>query len=141
MKRIYFDNLSNQKIWILLMIISLILVLNGVFKFIIFENPTTHKYISSIGFLIIVIFMSKLFWFKNTVQWNKKGIVIRIKTFLGKSIKFEEIKETNLNENVMEITKKNGHLIQIDVSEIAKSDSRKLKDIILKNTIPNIRKM
>lgn len=92
MKRIYFDNLSNQKIWILLMIISLILVLNGVFKFIIFENPTTHKYISSIGFLIIVIFMSKLFWFKNTVQWNKKGIVIRIKTFLGKSIKFEEIK-------------------------------------------------
>lgn len=123
------------------MIISLILVLNGVFKFIIFENPTTHKYISSIGFLIIVIFMSKLFWFKNTVQWNKKGIVIRIKTFLGKSIKFEEIKETNLNENVMEITKKNGHLIQIDVSEIAKSDSRKLKDIILKNTIPNIRKM
>lgn len=85
--------------------------------------------------------MSKLFWFKNTVQWNKKGIVIRIKTFLGKSIKFEEIKETNLNENVMEITKKNGHLIQIDVSEIAKSDSRKLKDIILKNTIPNIRKM
>lgn len=75
------------------------------------------------------------------MQWNKKGIVIRIKTFLGKSIKFEEIKETNLNENVMEITKKNGHLIQIDVSEIAKSDSRKLKDIILKNTIPNIRKM
>ena len=141
MKRIYFDNLSNQKIWILLMIISLILVLNGVFKFIIFENPTTHKYIDSIGFLIIVIFMSKLFWFKNTVQWNKKGIVIRIKTFLGKSIKFEEIKETNLNENVMEITKKNGHLIQIDVSEIAKSDSLKLKDIILKNTIPNIRKM
>ena len=123
------------------MIISLILVLNGVFKFIIFENPTTHKYISSIGFLIIVIFMSKLFWFKNTVQWNKKGIVIRIKTFLGKSIKFEEIKETNLNENVMEITKKNGHLIQIDVSEIAKSDSHKLKDIILKNTIPNYRKM
>lgn len=41
----------------------------------------------------------------------------------------------------MEITKKNGHLIQIDVSEIAKSDSQKLKDIILKNTIPNIRKM
>ena len=123
------------------MIISLILVLNGVFIFIIFENPTTHKYISSIGFLIIVIFMSKLFWFKNTVQWNKKGIVIRIKTFLGKSIKFKEIKETNLNENVMEITKKNGHLIQIDVSEIAKSDSQKLKDIILKNTIPNIRKM
>ena len=75
-----------------MIVLSSVFIITGGFELIEFENPKVNKIISAIGFFLQVIYFSRLFWHKNTVQWNDKGIVIRIKSFLGKSLRFDEIK-------------------------------------------------
>ena len=135
MRKIHFENIGGNWKVLGFMILALVCIILGGFEMIDFTNPKFNKYISSIGFLILTIYFSKTFWYKNYVQWNKKGIVIRIKSFLGKTLKFDEIKETELNENRLTITKTDGNKVQIDLTEIEKSDTQKLNEIILKNTI------
>ena len=104
MKRIHFGNLSKKSHWILvpLIFIGLFLIINGAFEFIEFENPKTHKYLNTIGYLIIFGFSTQMFWYKNYVQWNNRGMLIRIKSFLGKNIKFKEIISSELtNKKLM----------------------------------------
>ena len=137
MKRIHFDNLGKKNYWIILIILSLIFILIGVIEPFEFENEKIYKYISSCGFLLQALYFSKLFWYKNTVQWNDKGIVIRIKSFLGKSLRFDEIKATELNGKEMTLTKTDGRKIIIDLNEISELDTLKLNEIMIKNTIAN----
>ncbi len=137
MKRIHFDNLGNKNYWILLIILSLIFIFIGLIEPFEFENQRIYKYISSCGFLLLALYFSKLFWYKNTVQWNNKGIVIRIKSFIGKSLRFDEIKATELNGKIMTLTKTDGRKVLINLNEIAESDTQKLNEIMIKNTIAN----
>jgi len=137
MKRIHFDNLGKNKYWIIIILLSLVLILVEFFKPFEFENPKVYKYMNVIGFLLQAIYWSKLFWFKNTVQWNKKGAVIRINSFMGKSLSFDQIKKTELNENKLIITKNGGEIVTFDLTEIVESDIQKLNEIITKNTIAN----
>ena len=136
MKRIHFDNLGKGNYWIILIILSLILGI-GIAEPFEFENEKIYKYIRAAGFLLPCIYFSKLFWYKNTVQWNKKGIVIRIKSFLGKSLRFDEIKATELNGKILTLTKYDGKIITLDLNEFAESDTQKLNEIIIENTIAN----
>ncbi len=80
MKRIHFNYLGNDNSWILLITLSLVFIGTGIIEPFEFENQKIYKYLSSCGFLLQSIYFSKLFWFKNTIQWNDKGIVIRIKS-------------------------------------------------------------
>lgn len=136
MKRIHFDHLGKGNYWIILIILSLILGI-GIAEPFEFENEKIYKYIRAAGFLLPGIYFSKLFWYKNTVQWNKKGIVIRIKSFLGKSLRFDEIKATELNGKILTLTKYDGKIITLDLNEFAESDTQKLNEIIIENTIAN----
>ncbi len=124
-------------IWIVILILSLIFILAGTFELFEFENPKLNKRISAIGFFLQVIYFSKMFWYKNYVQWNKKGAVVRINSFMGKSLRFDEIKMTELIEKKLIITKDNGNTVTFDLNEIAESDTQKLNEIIVKNTIAN----
>ena len=137
MNRIHFDNISKNWFLITILILSIIFLLVGIFEFIPFENPKMNKGISGIGFLLQAIFFSRMFWYKNYVQWNKKGATIRINSILGKSIIFDNIKGTELDEKKLIITQKNGKKIMFDLNEIAESDTQKLNEIIVKNTIAN----
>ena len=137
MKRIHFDNLGKNKYWIIIILLSLVLILVEFFKPFELENPKVYKYMNVIGFLLQAIYWSKLFWFKNTVQWNKKGAVIRINSFMGKSLSFDQIKKTELNEKKLIITKNGGEIVTFDLTEIVESDIQKLNEIITKNTIAN----
>ena len=82
-----------------------------------------------------MLWLSKLFWYRNTVQWNAKGIVIRINSFLGKGLQFEDIKATEFNVGILTLTKMDGKIITLDLNEFPESDSQKLKEIIIDNTI------
>ena len=135
-KKIHFDNMKNW-IWIAILILSLIFILTGTFELFEFENPKLNKRISAIGFFLQVIYYSKMFWYKNYVQWNKKGANIRVNSFLGKSLSFDQIKKTELIEKKLIITKENGNTITFDLNEIAESDTQKLNEIIVNNTIAN----
>lgn len=130
MKKLHFDDLSKQKYWILLLVMSLVLVLSGFFKPFDFENPKVYQYFSIVGFLVQVLFFSRLFWYKNNVQWNKKGVVLRIKPYFGKSIRFEEVKAVELHENTMTIRKWDGPDVSIDLSEIIQSDRKMLLQLL-----------
>jgi len=136
MKKIHFDNNKNW-IWIIVLIISLVLILAGTFEFFDFENPKLNKRISAIGFFLQVIYYSKMFWHKNYVQWNKKGAVVRINSWSGKTLSFDNIKKTELIEKKLIITKDNEKTVTFDLNDIAESDTRKLNEIIVKNTIAN----
>lgn len=55
-------------------------------------------------------------------------------SFLGKSLRFDEIKSTELNDQELTIIKTNGQKVTFDLNEIATSDTQKLNEIIVKNT-------
>ncbi|MCL5247633.1 hypothetical protein M4I21_17580 [Cellulophaga sp. 20_2_10] len=137
MKRIYFGNLNKKGRWVLvpLMFIGLFLIINGAFDFIEFTNSKTNKYLNAIGYLIIAAISSQMFWYQNYVQWNKRGILIKIKSFFGKNIKFQEIKSSQLTDKKLIITETYGNKIEVDLSHITVPDAEKLFDIINKNTI------
>jgi hypothetical protein len=56
-----------------------------------------------------------MFWFKNYVQWNKKGLMLRINHFWGKSISFEDIETSRLENDVLTIYKKDGVSYNFDL--------------------------
>ena len=132
MKRIKFDNLQTNWLFISLILISIFCIIFGFFEIIEFENPKINKRISAIGYLLQAIFFSRMFWFKNYVQWNKKGIVVRIKSFFGKSISFENVKNSKLENNILTIYENNGKSYNFDLTEIDEKDSKKLNEIINK---------
>ena len=67
MKRIYFDNLGKMNYWIVLLILSLILITIGITEPFKITNGKFYGFMSSIGFLIQVLF-EQIVWYKNTVQ-------------------------------------------------------------------------
>lgn len=132
MKRIHLDNMRHW-FWIMLLIFSVILIFIGSFELIEFENSKIIKKIGAFGFLLFAVYFSRMFWHKNFVQWNKKGALIKINSFMGKSLSFDQIKMSELNEKNLIITKVNGNKVTFDLNEIAENDSQKLHEIILKN--------
>ncbi|MBJ6367666.1 hypothetical protein [Snuella sedimenti] len=137
MRNVHFDHIGGNWKSIAIMIFALACILVGTFEIIDFSNPKLNKYLNVIGFLIITIHYSKIFWYKNYVQWNKKGALIRINSFIGKSLSFDQIKTTELNDKKLVITKKDGKTIAFDLNEIVESDTQKLNEIIINNTVTN----
>jgi len=131
-KKIHFDNSGNW-IWIGILLLSMVLIISGSFELLEFENPKYNNRISAIGFILQVIFYSKMFWYKNYVQWNKKGIVIKFNYFTSKSFRFDDIKTTQLEEKKLNITKLNGNTTSFDIETIEESDTQKLHKIIEKH--------
>ena|SRR5690606_23436591 len=136
MEKIYFDNLRNN-FWIGIFILSTLCLIFGIFEIIEFSNPDINGYIRKSGFLLQALYFSKMFWYKNYVQWNKLGAVIRINSLFGKSFKFLEVQSTELNNKILTITKINGEKITVDLNKISESDIQKLNEVIVKNTIAN----
>ena len=130
MKRIKFDNIQANWFFISLIVLSLIWLVVGSFELIPFENPIINKRISSIGFSSQALFFSRSFWYKNYLQWNKKGIFLQINSFSGKSIAFKIIESTKLENNLITIYKNDSNSFAFDLSTIDENDSKKLNDII-----------
>jgi len=133
MKRIHFINLGRNKYWLIVILLSMFLMLVYIFQFIKFENPKIYKHLLLVAYLLMATYWSRLYWYKNTVQWNRKGVLIRINSFFGKSLNFNQIKEVELNEKKLIITKNNNKTITFDLTEFEKSDIQKLIEIITKN--------
>jgi len=64
-------------------------------------------------------------------------VTIRINSFLAKSIMFDNIIGTELDEKKLIITQKDGKKFMFDLNEILESDIQKLNEILIKNTIAN----
>jgi len=134
MKKINFDHIGGDRKWGLLFAISLVFILTGFFELIDFGIPVVNQWLIITGFFIHAVFLSKLFWHKNVVQWNKKGVVIRIKSYFGRSLRFSDIESTQLNDQKLKITTKSGKLFLFDLSEFSDNDSLKLINILANRT-------
>lgn len=133
MKKIHFDNINRNWVLVSILILSILFLLVGILEP--FENPKINKRIMVAGFLLQVVYYSKMFWYKNYVQWSKKGVVIRINSWTGKSLSFSQIKTSELNDKKLIVTKTNETKITFDLNDIAESDAHKLNEIIVRNTM------
>lgn len=134
MKRLRFNKLDDWKNWILF-ILAIICMFSGTFE--IFGETKTdwNKMLVLLGSFGMVIYFARMSFGKNYVGWNKAGITIRVKSFLGKSFNFKDVQSTDFQNRIITIVKKNGKKIELDLSEIEKSDIDKLTEIIIENTV------
>lgn len=137
MKKLHFDNLGDNKILLLIMVLAGIFLVVGIFEIIPFENPKWNRIISSFGFLLQMLVYSRMFWFKYYVQYNTKGAVIKLNSFLGKTVRFEDIKATHFENEILTILKNDGTKLTFDLNAIVAEDAQKLNRIIVKHTTVN----
>lgn len=129
MKRIKFENLSKT-LNVAFLLLSAALIIIGTFELFGDSNPKLNKYSMALGFSLQAIYFSRMFWYKNYVQWNKVGATIRSKSLIGKSISFNEIKNVELETDFLMVTKHNGKVLKIDIQDIEKSDVEKLNNLL-----------
>lgn len=137
MKKIHFENMSWNWILISVLILTAILIFGTNSQIFEFDNPKINSVLRSFGLILLIVYLSRIFWYKNYVQWNKKGIVIRIKSLFGKTIRFDKIKLTELQDKTLTITKVDGTKTIIDLVGVLDKDIQKLNKILVQNTISN----
>jgi acyl-ACP thioesterase len=120
LERIHFNVKRDWKM-IVLLIISAVCWVVGSYE--VFVIDKMGPYLTT-ALLLQIIYLSKMFWYKNYVVWNKKGGVIRIKSFFGESLKSNEIRSTELIDGVLTINKHGGERIAIDLNHIQGEDIR-----------------
>ncbi|QDO93916.1 hypothetical protein FNB79_07935 [Formosa sediminum] len=134
MKRIHFDEMKKEfRIGILML--SLVLIILGVFEIFEFEDSKLNKRLVILGYMLQILYYSKMFWYKNYVQWNTKGAHIKVNSFIGKSLRFNQIKTTEINDENLIVTKKNDKRIIINLNGIEKLDTQKLYKLILNHSM------
>lgn len=133
MKKIYFDDMKN-KVWIAILLFALVLILIGGFKVFEFKDPKVNNWISAAGFMLHILYFSRIFWHRNVVQWNKKGVYLRVNSYAGKSLKFNQIKNTELANNKLIVTKINNKKLIFNLNNIEDADTQKLNEIFITNT-------
>ena len=134
MKKIHFDNISKNKLSIAILVLCILCFLIGIFNIIPFENEETNRYILEAGIILLMLNLSKMLWFKYYVQWNKKGAVIKIDSFFGKTIRFTDVKSTELKNKKLIVTKANNTSVVFNLDKINPSDIEKLQNIIIENS-------
>lgn len=135
MKKIKFQNLNskNNILWISVMVLGVIFMFMETFDLYTFENPKISKFIYFLLFLSLSIYHSRLFWFKNVVQWNKKGLTARINNFWGVNTIFENIQTIIFRENEFVISEFNGNRKTINLKNIDLESKKKLEQILKTN--------
>lgn len=118
--------------WFTVLILSIILIFIGTFEYFEFENLEVYEYMRIAGFLLAAVYFSKGFWSKNYVRWNNKSIFIRLNSWSSKTVKYKEIKSSELNDNNLNMIKFNGEVLSFDLSEFSDMDIQKLVGILEK---------
>lgn len=96
-----------------------------------FSMQTT---VAALGYVFLILHFGKMIVRPNYVGWNKRGMHIRIKSFLGESLRFKDIKSTDLENGILKITKNGGKKIEIDLNGIETQDMDRLNQILIENS-------
>ena len=131
MKHIHFNKLNRFQS-IILLLIGLVLILIGFYKDYLGQGSLWTSTSTVIGYIFFGLHFSKMFWHKNYVEWNKKGVVYRIKTRFGKTLRFNQVGNVALKNNVLFVTLNDGSKTEIDLHEVFPEDQKKLQEIFLK---------
>ena len=131
MKKIHFDRLNGNWKFLVIIILSLLCIVFSLFRPVDFENENVYEWISTAGFLLQVLFWLKMFWYRNYVNWNDKGINIRIKSVLGKSLAFDKIKSVDIDGKRIIITKTDEEILLLNLVEYNEDDIERLYMILI----------
>jgi hypothetical protein len=137
MRKIYFDNFQSVQNGILLGISILCFIISGIDYFT-ERVENLDRILRVLGHLSLISIWCKMFIFRYSVSWNKAGINIRIKKFLGKGFSFNKIRKFQFQENKLIIYKIGNQKYEFDLSNIERSSQRKLIEILEQNTVGNI---
>ena len=96
-----------------------------------------NRRIFAFGSILMAVFFARMVFGKYYVGWNKVGITIRIKSFLGKSFNFKDVKSTDFQNGILTVVKRDGKKIELDLSEIEENDVERITEIIIENTVAN----
>lgn len=132
MNKIHFENLTWNWLRISLLIIASVSFMIGYGLILDYENGL----ISAFGFIIIIILLSKRFWYKNYVEYNKSSIIIKLNITTDKKIKFESIDKVSIDQNRLSLFLSNNNDFTFKVSNIYRDDINKLIRILLENSKP-----
>jgi len=133
-EKIHFNNLGQNKIIHIALIFALLCLLFGGLEIINFRNPKINKIILFLGEVSLVISLADMqgLFYKNSVNWNNKGMNIRIKSFFGTDIKFSQVNKAELQGDELVVYEKSNKK-RIDLSKISQKDREKLLSIILEH--------
>ncbi|AZQ44557.1 hypothetical protein [Nonlabens ponticola] len=129
--RIKFDNFNGT--WKIIPFIALLIVAVaiGFFEVIKFENEIWNKTFAALANLIPALFLCRMFIYKNYVQYNKRGIVIKVKSWSSKTLTFNEISDVKLEDEKLLVSLDSGRNHTLNLSHIVEEDRHKLLDLIL----------
>ena len=130
MNKIHFENLSWNWTRIALLVLALICFLVGYGLILNYENGL----ITVFGFLILTFVLSQRFWYKNYVEYNKLGIVIKLNVITDKTIKFNEIDKIKINDDNLIVVLKSERKFEFKTMDLDKSDINKLLRILVENS-------
>jgi hypothetical protein len=82
MKKIHFNHLRFKNWSTLIIALAFICVIAGFFELFPFHNEKNHSKVSALGYLLTAIYYSKMFWYRNYVEWNKLGMNIKLNKWL-----------------------------------------------------------
>lgn len=134
MRKIYFDRLNGNWKFLIIIILSLLCIVFTLWQPIKFENEKVYDWVSKAGFLLQVFFWLRMFWYRNYVNWNAKGINIRISSVLGKSLAFDKIESVELDDKRITITKTNDEILLLNLVEFKYEDVERLYTILKSHT-------
>ncbi len=132
MNKIHFDNLGfrKDKIQFFFLILAYIFVILDFTELWTFENPKIAKFIYAAFYLYLAFIFSKIFWYKNFVKWNKKGIMIKLNGIWGKNYKFNDISNFNIQDDTLTISKYNGDKNVFDLKNIELESVNRVEKIL-----------
>ena len=135
MKKIKFLNINSRCNFLVLFILVVAVVANSLMglEFITFENPQVQKILSVVTYSLIALYLSRIFWYKNVIQYNKNGFTARINSFWGINKKYEDIIKIEVLENKINLTEYNGNISSIDINKIEESSKIQLLEFLNSN--------
>ncbi|WP_281615085.1 hypothetical protein [Flammeovirga sp. SubArs3] len=90
------------------------------------------------GFAVLIIFQSKVFWWKHVVDITKTGIYIKVNTKKGIRFRFKDILSSSLKKDILTITLKSKEEFEISLKNIDRNDVQELNYLLMSKVIDKI---
>jgi hypothetical protein len=127
MKSIKFQELSpkgKNGIMLALMVAAALFLVLNMFEVFSFLSPKVLKGLTLASYLIVFFHSFRPFFYRNHVQWNKRGITIRVNSFWGANFGFGEVKSVEYSEDVYTVYRYNDRSPKVINLEGIEQDSK-----------------
>ena len=128
--RIHFEETQKNHVALSVLLLSLFLLVVGWLKLLPMLGDETHKWLIVLGFALQVWYYLRLYLYRHAVQWNNKGINIRVNSYLGFNINFAKIKALELSGHQLFITKTDGSTSKVSLRGVNPEDVARLEQIL-----------